>query len=72
MPQHANGAYVIKPGDWVVTPSGRPEWVQGIASDGFRICLYTDREGGGANIAPRLLKLAKAAPAKPWLSRAPG
>jgi len=68
MPAHANGAYIIKPGDRVVTPCGRPALVQGIASNGFRVCAYTDQEGGEANLAPKLLKLVKAAPVLPWPS----
>jgi len=71
MPGPKNGATVIKPGDRVVTPSGRPARVQGIARDGFRICIYTDREGGEANIAPQLLRLVEAAPVIPWKSRLP-
>ena len=72
MPAHANGAYIIKPGDRVVTPTGRPAVVKGIDSGGFRICRYTDREGGEANIAPKMLKLVKAGPVMPWPSRTPG
>lgn len=71
MPAHANGAYIIKPGDRVVTPSGRPALVQGIDRYGFRVCVYTDREAGEANIAPKLLKLVRAAPILPWPSSRP-
>ncbi len=71
MPAHANGAYIIKPGDRVVTPCGRPATVEGIDSNGFRVCRYTDREGGEANIAPKLLRLIKASPVMPWPSRTP-
>lgn len=69
MPGHANGAQIIKPGDRVVTPSGRPARVQGIDRYGMRVCVYTDREGGEANIAAKLLKLVTAVPVLPWPSR---
>lgn len=71
MPADAHGAYVIKPGDNVVTPSGRPASVAGIDRYGFRVCRYLDREGGEANIAPRLLTLVRAGPVRPWPSRSP-
>jgi hypothetical protein len=71
VPNYTNGAQIIKPGDRVVTPCGRPAKVQGIDRYGLRVCKYTDREGGEANIAAKLLKLVSAAPVLPWPSYKP-
>lgn len=68
MPEHVNGAYILKPGDKVVTPSGRPAVVEDIDGDGRRICRYLDREGGGVNLLPKHLKLTRAAAVRPWHS----
>jgi hypothetical protein len=68
MPDYANGAYIIKPGDNVVTPTGRPAVVEGIDNNGFRICRYLDRAGGDVNLPPKLLKVTRAAPVRPWRS----
>ncbi len=62
---------IIKPGDLVETPTGRPAVVMAIRADGKRDCNYTDAESGQVALPARLLKLVKSCKPRPWPSRLP-
>lgn len=62
---------IIKPGDLVQTPTGRPAVVMNIRSDGKRDCNYTDQEGGQVALATKDLKLVKSMKPRPWPSHSP-
>ena len=62
-------AVLLKPGDFVITPSGRLARIDELRPDGRRDIRFIDLEGGEAALRPELLKLVATAPVVPWKTR---
>jgi hypothetical protein len=63
-------AEIIKPNDLATTPTGRSVRCEGLNPDGSRAVVDVVT-GDRFDIMPRHLRLALAAPVRPWKTRLP-